>query len=105
MSKQRFVFFLLLSLLQCSVAYTGPLTERQKELSDLLYQDCGSCHGLTLKGGCPALLPDSLKNKPDRELIQTILKGRPGTAMPPWEDFLSEEDARWMVEYLLKKEE
>ena len=35
--------------------------ERQDQLRYLLRQDCGSCHGMTLKGGLgPALLPDNL---------------------------------------------
>jgi len=36
--------------------------ERQQALRDLLKQDCGACHGLTLKGGMgPALLPAQIE--------------------------------------------
>jgi cytochrome c55X len=81
-----------------------PVTERQRQLLDLLHQDCGSCHGLTLKGGLgPALLPESLKNKKETDLVQTILQGRAGTAMPPWQDFLTHDEALWLVNFLLKK--
>lgn len=47
-------------------AFNEALSEvRQKQLIHLLKQDCGSCHGLTLKGGLgPALLPDVLLSKP-----------------------------------------
>jgi cytochrome c55X len=39
-------------------------TQRIAELSNLLVQDCGSCHGMTMKGGLgPALTPDILKSK------------------------------------------
>jgi cytochrome c55X len=70
-------------------------------LKNLLVQDCGSCHGLTMHGGLgPALLPETLINKPDSLLINTILDGRPGTAMPPWKALLSEEQASWMVKQL-----
>ena len=31
-----------------------------------------------------------------------ILRGRPGTAMPPWHGFVSEPEARWIVEQLRK---
>lgn len=76
---------------------------RQKQLVTLVRQDCGSCHGLTLKGGLgPALLPDALKDKPADYLKAVILQGRPGTAMPPWQRFLSEAEAQWIVFNLQK---
>ena len=34
-----------------AVAQDGPSAARQDELLHLLRQDCGSCHGLTLRGG------------------------------------------------------
>ncbi len=75
--------------------------ERQAELMNILKQDCGSCHGLTLKGGLgPALRPDDLAGKPDALLLKTILDGRPGTPMPPWRPILTEEEAAWMVRVL-----
>ena len=73
----------------------------ETELEGLLVQDCGSCHGLTMRGGLgPALLPETLSGKPDELLVATILDGRPGTAMPPWKVMLDEEDAEWMVRRL-----
>jgi len=75
-----------------------PPAPRQKELLYLLEQDCGSCHGLTMKGGLgPALLPRDIANKPDEGLVDAILQGRPGTPMPPWEFEITEEEAFWMV--------
>jgi cytochrome c55X len=81
---------------------TEPMTaERQVALRAMLRQDCGSCHGMTLKGGLgPPLLPDSLKGKPDNLLAATILNGRPGTAMPPWDKFMSTDEAVWLVQQL-----
>ena len=80
-----------------------PTTARRIELVALVRQDCGSCHGLTLKGGLgPALLPDSLKGKGADSLKWTILQGRPGTPMPPWQRFLSEAEADWIVDQLQK---
>ncbi len=82
-----------------------PGETRQRELLHLLQQDCGSCHGLTLRGGLgPALLPDSLAGKPAGLLVRTILDGRPGTAMPPWGPLISEVDAIWLVQRLLDGE-
>lgn len=80
-----------------------PSAERQQELRHLLKHDCGSCHGMTLKGGLgPALLPENLANKADVVLKQTILHGRPPTPMPPWKGILSEDDVDWLVMLLRK---
>jgi cytochrome c55X len=87
-----------------SVMAGEPSQERQKALQNKLEHDCGSCHGLTLKGGLgPSLLPEALADKTDAFLVQTILKGRKGTPMPPWEAFITEQEALWMVQKLLKK--
>lgn len=75
---------------------------RQQALVRLVRQDCGSCHGMTLQGGLgPALLPASLRDKPAESLTATIYAGRPGTPMPPWKQFMSEAEARWIVDKLL----
>jgi len=77
--------------------------ERQSELIRLVRQDCGSCHGMQLTGGLgPALTPEVLKDKPAAVLLSTILHGRPGTPMPPWNGFLSESEAAWIVDALQK---
>lgn len=80
-----------------------PAPARQAELLHLLRQDCGSCHGLRMAGGLGLpLTPPALKGKHPEALRQTILHGRTGTTMPPWSPFLSEDEAGWMVETLLK---
>ena len=72
-----------------------------QRLVRLVRQDCGSCHGLTLKGGLGSpLLPSTLADKPAESLVATILHGRPGTAMPPWRGLLTEQEAQWIVERL-----
>jgi len=74
---------------------------RKDELVHLLKHDCGSCHGLTMKGGLgPPLLPAALAGKDDALLIETILEGRPGTPMPPWRSQLSPAEAAWLVQAL-----
>lgn len=76
--------------------------ERQRELVRLVRQDCGSCHGMTLQGGLgPALIPDTLRDKPADSLAATIVGGRTGTPMPPWRQFVSEAEAEWIVEKLM----
>jgi cytochrome c55X len=73
-------------------------TEHKQSLIHLLKQDCGSCHGMTLKGGLgPALLPENLADKPTLFIKNTILFGRPGTAMPPWQGLLTEQEALWLT--------
>ncbi len=75
--------------------------QRQKELLYLLQQDCGSCHGLTLKGGLGSpLLPVNLIDKPDAALVEVIMEGLPGTPMPPWRFLLEEKEAAWLVRAL-----
>ncbi len=82
----------------------APTPERQSELRYLLLQDCGSCHGMTMRGGLgPPLTHQALRGKPPEMLIATVLYGRPGTAMPPWRNFMSESEARWLVEILLNE--
>lgn len=82
---------------------SDPAPARRSELINLVRQDCGSCHGLTLKGGLgPALLPETLGDKPVESLTATILQGRPGTPMPPWKPFMTEAEAQWIVNQLLK---
>jgi cytochrome c55X len=84
-------------------AAAEPSPARQKELIHMVRQDCGSCHGMTLQGGLgPALLPATLAEKPAEGLVATIIGGRPGTAMPPWQRFLGEDDAQWIVARLME---
>lgn len=91
---------LLLSVPLLSKA--DPSTERQAELDTLLYQDCGSCHGMTLRGGLgPSLLPEDMARYSTDAIAAIILHGVPGTAMPPWSALLSEEDAAWLADQLL----
>ena len=76
-------------------------SQRQEQLLHLLQHDCGSCHGLRLTGGLgPPLTPSSLARKPTPALTATIRHGRPGTPMPPWSGFISEEEARWLVDLM-----
>jgi len=77
----------------------GALTPaRKSELIHLLKNDCGSCHGMTLKGSLgPSLLPQALANRGTDELRAIILNGVPGTPMPPWRGQLSETDTTFLV--------
>lgn len=75
---------------------------RAAELERLVLQDCGSCHGMTLKGGLgPDIRAETLAGTQPDGLVAIILDGVPGTAMPPWRPLISHEEAAWIAGYLL----
>jgi cytochrome c55X len=101
MMRNGWASLFMAATLAFPAAQAEPSGARHLELRHLLLQDCGSCHGMTLKGGLgPTLLPSALEGKPDALLVNTILFGRAGTAMPPWRELLTEADAVWLVEQL-----
>lgn len=78
-----------------------PTRTRQAELQHFLDHDCGSCHGMTRKGGLGSPLdPATLAEKADETLVAIIMDGIPGTPMPPWRPLLSEAEAQWIVDRL-----
>ncbi|HEX9858960.1 MAG TPA: cytochrome c [Paracoccaceae bacterium] len=91
---------LALSLLALpAVADVGP--ERAAALEHMVRQDCGSCHGLTMKGGLGRPLNAEALIAADAEGLATIiLDGIPGSAMPPWRPLLTEAEALWIARYL-----
>ncbi|HZM36383.1 MAG TPA: cytochrome c [Burkholderiales bacterium] len=98
-------FWILAGLLATLPAWASepPPPGRRAALVELVRQDCGSCHGLTLKGGLgPSLEATALVGKDAEALGFVILHGRRGTPMPPWRDHLTESEARWIVEQLQK---
>ncbi|WP_081910228.1 cytochrome c [Thermopetrobacter sp. TC1] len=75
--------------------------QRQKALVHLVRQDCGSCHGMTLKGGLgKPLLPENLADRDAETLAEIILDGIPDTPMPPWRSQLTQEEALWIARRL-----
>jgi cytochrome c55X len=86
-------------------AMAGPSPDRQDQLRAMVSQDCGSCHGMTRKGGLGSpLLPELLSQYSEEGVVETILEGRPGTPMPPWKSMLSRDDAVWIAAYLMRGE-
>lgn len=93
---------MLMGLGLCAAASAAPSAQRQDQLRAMVSQDCGSCHGMTRKGGLGSpLLPEVLAQYSLEGLVETILEGRPGTPMPPWKSMLSREDATWIAAYLM----
>ncbi len=86
------------------LAVLGPApaaAQDARRLEHVLIQDCGSCHGLTMKGGLgKPLTRESLAHIEPESIASIILDGVSGTAMPPWRPLLTENDALWMANYL-----
>ncbi|MCA9471890.1 MAG: c-type cytochrome [Nitrospirales bacterium] len=69
---------------------------------------CTNCHGPQGKGDGPigqALVPPAanltiIGKKSDDEILETIRKGRPGTAMPSWKNDLSDKEIHDILAYL-----
>jgi len=92
-----------LGMLVSTLVFADVSAARQAQLMSLLDQDCGACHGLTRQGGLgPALTKQALAGKSPIMLREVILNGRPGTPMPPWKPFLSEQEADWLVQVLIQ---
>ena len=102
----RFLFVLALTFGACMTSTAQavadvPDADRQAALMHLLRQDCGACHGMRLRGGLgPALSAERFRDWSVEQLAQTILQGRPGTPMPPWQPFLTDGEARWLAAQL-----
>ncbi|GJL81329.1 MAG: hypothetical protein DHS20C01_09630 [marine bacterium B5-7] len=98
----RWLYGLVASALM-SIALASESSAPGDSLRYLLTHDCGSCHGMQLKGGLgPPLTREALKGYPVDYVAQVILDGRTGTAMPPWRALLTSDDARWLAEQLIK---
>ncbi len=75
--------------------------ETHSEMSEFVRQDCGACHGLSLKGGLGRpLLKESLDHFDLETLEEIILDGIPDTAMPPWRGILDEAQAKQIAKAL-----
>ena len=87
-------------VLVAASAHASETTDTGK-LANLVRQDCGSCHGLTLHGGLgKPLTSENLQAWNREQLVSIILDGVPGTPMPPWRALISEGDARWIADRL-----
>jgi alcohol dehydrogenase (cytochrome c) len=90
-------------LLCCFVLFPARLLSQHPETNrgrSLFIQKCSACHGDTAKGGRGSDLTSGnwKHGSSDADLIRNILKGIPGTQMPPVP--MSEADARLIVAFL-----
>lgn len=97
------VLFTLAYPQQATASEVTLTSEQHLSLRTLLHQECGSCHGLLLKGGLgPALTADALQGQSPEQIALTIMYGRPGTAMPAWNRFLQPAESLWLANFLLQ---
>jgi glucose/arabinose dehydrogenase len=75
---------------------------RGNPAAGLVAQFCASCHGPTLQGGSAASLMDEdwKFGGDDASITASIRDGRPGTAMAPFKDLVTEEQIRQLVFYI-----
>lgn len=96
-----FASLAVLLTVSLATAATTLSAQRKSELTNLVRQDCGSCHGMTMQGGLgKPLLPDNLIDATAQEIAEIILSGVPGTPMPPWRGLLAKGDALWIATQL-----
>ncbi len=104
-ARQFSVFNFISLLFITSIAGAEVSAKNSQSLQHLIKHDCGSCHGMTLKGGLgPSLLSTDLKDKSDELLFVTISEGRVGTPMPAWKSLLSKEDINSIIKILRNAE-
>ena len=69
---------------------------------------CLTCHGSGGKGDGPigrSLIPPAadltlLAKKSDKTIVDTVRNGRPGTAMPPWKNYLNQSEMNDLLVFL-----
>lgn len=79
-----------------------PDGKRQLELRLMLHSKCTACHGPELQGGgaAPPLTARTLSGRDEQAIVDRLLNGNDGTAMPRWGLVLSRNEALWLVRFL-----
>jgi ABC-type amino acid transport substrate-binding protein len=101
LAKYNFPGFMSRTKSSMVVAAAGAATaqEPRKKGYGLYHQACAKCHGRSVISG--GIIPDLRKfSGSDEEFFATVKNGRPGTAMSPWKDLLSDEEIREIQEYV-----
>ncbi len=104
--NKALIFACCVSASFASAAFAAEPPLDAQSLEHFVRHDCGSCHGMSLKGGLgPDIRAEALQ-KYDPETLGSVIKdGIPGTAMPPWGPLMTESEIDWIVEYLLTGDE
>ena len=102
--------YLILALSTVAANHLAPISE--VPLGEKIYHDrCEVCHGSQGDGktfAANALFPPpknftavtTKKDLPRERMIRSVTRGRPGTAMMPWESILSKQEIHSVVNYI-----
>jgi len=88
-------------ILACMPVSIVNAQQSQPDGADIFLTYCAGCHGfdgLAAYEPAPSFSMGERLEKDDRELLQSVLKGR--NAMPPWENKLSLADIKRAIAYL-----
>ncbi len=93
---------LLMSAAAVAVLASGLVAGTSKmDVEKVFEKECQGCHGPNHEGGVGSdLRPNVIGKKNAYMLAETILNGRPGTAMPSFKEKFTKADADKMVDYL-----
>lgn len=75
------------------------------DAAKLYATNCAACHGVNRQGTpglAPALTATALAGKSEDTLIATVTKGKPGTAMAPFEGRLTKDEIHALVDFVRK---
>ena len=110
--KQGLAFLLLARISWAPHASANPADLEKGR--DIFYKHCKACHGDKGDGKTFAAnvlnpptknftVEESKKELREKRMIQSVTKGRKGTAMMPWEMNLTQKEIRAVVHYIRKK--
>jgi mono/diheme cytochrome c family protein len=111
--KKQGLAFLLLAL----ISWAPHASANPADLEtgrDIFYKHCKACHGDNGDGKTFAAnvlnpppknftVEESKKELTEKRMVQSVTKGRKGTAMMPWESNLTQKEIRAVVHYIRKK--
>ncbi|NJL24299.1 MAG: cytochrome c [Calothrix sp. SM1_5_4] len=98
---KNFGYLFVVVAAQLTFVISGADARTEIELRRLVRHDCGSCHGLTLRGGLgPELSQERIRKLSDTYLFEVIKNGKAGTAMPPWKAILTDPEIKTIIVYL-----
>ncbi len=94
--------FLSMTAAAAMVVTTAYAGTSKMDFAKVYEKECQGCHGPIHQGGVGSdLRPKVLKKKNTDMMAETILNGRPGTAMPSWKHMFSKDDAYGMIDWLM----
>ena len=93
---------IITSVAACAVVSTSLFAgTSHMDVEKMFEKECQGCHGPNHEGGVGSdLRPKVTAKKNAYMLAETILNGRPGTAMPQFDNKFTKADADKMVDYI-----